>query len=150
MKALQAHGKGSVISMIEFFLPMKKIPTVTHQEKKINFRDKKIYEPRELAEARALFMELLSEHRPPKPFPKGAPVRAEVYWQFPLDGHREGELKVTKPDLDNHQKLLQDCMTKSGFWHDDCQISLLTMGKIYSQHVGVYISAELMLKEGAK
>ena len=36
--------------MIEFFLPMEKIPTTTHQQKKVNVRNGKpiFYEPEEL------------------------------------------------------------------------------------------------------
>ena len=41
----------------EFFLPMKKIPTTTHQQKKVNARFGKpiFYEPAELKNARAKF-----------------------------------------------------------------------------------------------
>lgn len=129
--------------MIEFFVHMKKIPTITHQEKKINFKDKRIYEPRELAEARALFMELLSQHRPAEPIGKGIPIHLTVYWYFPLiNGNRIGQLKTTKPDLDNHLKLLQDCMTKLGFWADDSQIALLSTGKLYGEKPGIWIKIE--------
>ena len=40
--------------MIEFFLPMEKIPTTTHQQKKVNVRNGKpiFYEPEELKNAR--------------------------------------------------------------------------------------------------
>lgn len=129
--------------MIEFFVHMKKIPTITHQEKKINFKDKRIYEPRELAEARALFMELLSQHRPAEPIGKGIPIHLTVYWYFPLiNGKHIGQLKTTKPDLDNHLKLLQDCMTKLGYWADDNQIALLSTGKLYGEKPGIWIRAE--------
>jgi Holliday junction resolvase RusA-like endonuclease len=29
---------------------------------------------------------------------------------------------VTKPDTDNLEKLLKDCMTEVGFWNDDAQV----------------------------
>ena len=33
----------------------------------------------------------------------------------------DGEYRTTKPDTDNLQKLLKDCMTATGFWTDDAQ-----------------------------
>lgn len=51
---------------IEFFMPMKNPPTVTHQEKKIHVTGGKpyTYEPPELKEARAKLTAHLSKHRP--------------------------------------------------------------------------------------
>ena len=52
--------------MIEFFLPMQKIPTTTHQQKKVNVRFGKpiFYEPEDLKNARAKFESLLAQHVP--------------------------------------------------------------------------------------
>lgn len=48
----------------EFFLPMQKIPTTTHQQKKVNVRSGKpiFYEPEDLKNARAKFESLLAQH----------------------------------------------------------------------------------------
>lgn len=36
--------------------------------------------------------------------------------------HKHKEWRVTKPDTDNLQKMLKDCMTLTGFWNDDAQV----------------------------
>lgn len=55
--------------MIEFFIPMKKIPTVTHQQKKWTVKNGKpqSYEPDELKETRAMFMDWLAPYKPDEP-----------------------------------------------------------------------------------
>ena len=139
---------------IEFFLPMQKIPTTTHQQKKVNVQFGKpiFYEPEDLKNARAKFESLLAQHVPPDKF-KGA-VRLTVKWCFPrikksydgerinLDGLNEGQYKTTKPDTDNLQKLLKDCMTKLGYWQDDAQVASEIAEKFWAETVGIYIRIE--------
>jgi len=51
------------------------------------------------------------------------PIRLYVKWCFPIKGkHRDGEWKTSRPDTDNLQKVLKDCMTKLSFWGDDAQV----------------------------
>ena len=110
--------------MIEFFLPMKKIPTTTHQQKKVNVRSGKpiFYEPEDLKNARAKFETLLAHHVPLNKI-EGA-IRLTVKWCFPrIKKSYDGQYKTTKPDTDNLQKLLKDCMTKLGYWQDDAQVA---------------------------
>ena len=59
--------------MIEFFLPMQKIPTTTHQQKKVTVQFGKpiFYEPADLKNARMKFESLLAQHVPPNKI-KGA------------------------------------------------------------------------------
>lgn len=136
-----ANGKAS--NMIEFFLPMEKIPTTTHQQKKVNVRNGKpiFYEPEELKNARAKFESLLSRHVPPDKL-KG-PVRLTVKWCFPMiKGVHTGQYKTTKPDTDNLQKLFKDCMTKLSFWKDDAQVASEIAEKFWSEVVGVYVRVE--------
>ena len=119
--------------MIEFFLPMEKIPTTTHQQK--SKREKwqaDFYEPEELKNARAKFESLLARHVPPDKL-KG-PVRLTVKWCFPMiKGARTGQYKTTKPDTDNLQKLFKDCMTKLGFWKDDAEVASEIAEKFWSE-----------------
>lgn len=98
-------------------------PTVTHQEKQAGVRNGKpyFYEPTELKAARQKLTSHLSKHRPHKPYRCG--VRLMVKWCFPRGRHRDGEYRVTKPDTDNLQKLLKDCMTAAGFWKDDALVA---------------------------
>lgn len=129
--------------MIEFFLPMEKIPTTTHQQKKVNVRNGKpiFYEPKELKNARAKFESLLSRHVPPDKL-KG-PVRLTVKWCFPMiKGVHTSQYKTTKPDTDNLQKLFKDCMTKLGFWKDDAQVASEIAEKFWSEVVGIYVRVE--------
>ncbi len=129
--------------MIEFFLPMEKIPTTTHQQKKVNVRNGKpvFYEPVELQNARAKFESLLSRHVPSDKI-QGA-VRLTVKWCFPMiKGTYDGQYKTTKPDTDNLQKLFKDCMTTVGYWNDDAQVASEISEKFWAKIVGIYVRVE--------
>ena len=129
--------------MIEFFLPMEKIPTTTHQQKKVNVRNGKpiFYEPEGLKNARAKFESLLSRHVPPDKM-KG-PIRLTTKWCFPMiRGVQNGQYKTTKPDTDNLPKLFKDCMTDLGYWKDDAQVASEIIEKFWSEVVGIYVKIE--------
>lgn len=126
-----------------FFIPLKKIPTVTHQQKRIDTRKGKpiIYEPDRLKDARELFEAYLSKHAPDEPITGG--VRLIVKWLFPITGkHVSGEYKLTRPDTDNLQKLFKDCMTKVGFWKDDAIVCSEVVEKFYNSVVGIWVYIE--------
>ncbi|WP_440896259.1 RusA family crossover junction endodeoxyribonuclease [Amphibacillus sp. Q70] len=128
---------------IEFFMPMQKIPTTTHQQKQVTVRNGKpaFYEPEDLKTARSKLMAHLGKHAPDKPL--NGPVRLIVKWCFQAAGlHKNGEYKTTKPDLDNSNKLLQDCMTKLDFWKDDNQVASLIAEKFWADVPGIYIKIE--------
>lgn len=128
--------------IISFFLPMKP-PTVTHQEKKVHVvKGKPVhYEPDRLQAARSKFMAYLGQHAPEKPM-QGA-VRLMVKWCFPITGkHADGQWKITKPDTDNLQKLLKDCMTDLGFWKDDAQVASEIVEKFWAKTPGMFIALE--------
>lgn len=126
--------------MIEFFLPMKKIPTVTHQMKRVTCKNGKPihYDSDELKDAKQMLQSRLAQHAPEDPFV--GPIRLVVKWLF--IGRRDGAYKITRPDLDNAQKLLQDCMTELGYWKDDAQIASLIAEKFFSTRPGIYIKIE--------
>ena len=69
------------------------------------------------------------------------PVELRTLWLFPMGKtHRHGEWRITKPDTDNLQKLLKDCMTKVGFWKDDAQVVREIAEKRWSDEPsGIYI-----------
>lgn len=129
----------------EFFIPLKKIPSVTAQQhraigqgkgKKVLFVDTP-----EIANARQLYMSHLAVHRPKAPA-KG-PITLKVYWCYQATSkHPEGSWKVTRPDTDNLQKLFKDCMTKVGFWKDDAQVVEETIGKGYEKYEGIYVKIQ--------
>lgn len=123
--------------MMEFFLDIIP-PTVTYQQKKVaNINGRLVfYEPPRLAAARKLLTLHLKPHRPREPFT--GPVRLMARWCFPKGRHREG-WKTTRPDTDNSQKLLKDCMTDVGFWKDDALVCVEHVEKVWSGKPGIYI-----------
>ena len=129
--------------MTQFFLPMKKIPTITDQQKKISVRYGKpvIYKPERLKKAQDDFEALLARHVPQEKYTGG--VRLIVKWLFPITGkHRNGEYKTTRPDTDNLIKLFKDCMTRVGFWTDDALVCSEINEKFYSDTVGIFVRIE--------
>ena len=132
---------------IEFFMPMRP-PTATHQEKKWRVvKGKPVsYDPPEVVAARSKLTDHLAGHKPAHPL-EGA-VRLVVKCCFPRGGHRDGEYRTTKPDTDNLQKLLKDCMTAVGFWKDDAQVASEICEKFWAEVPGIYICTE-EIREGA-
>lgn len=129
--------------VIEFFIPMKKIPTTTHQQKKVRVVNGKpqFYEPETLKEARAKYMSLLSAHKPDQKI--SGPIRLTVKWLFPMTKKSaNGQYKTSKPDTDNLNKLLKDCMTEIGFWNDDAQVASEIIEKFWADAVGIYVKVE--------
>ncbi len=126
---------------IEFFMPMIP-PTATHQEKKWRVMKGKpvSYDPPEVAAARSKLTAHLAGHRPAHPL-EGA-VRLLVKWCFPRGRRKDGEYRITKPDTDNLNKLLKDCMTDVGFWQDDAQVASEICEKFWAEMPGIYVCAE--------
>lgn len=127
--------------MTEFFMPMEP-PTVTHQEHKVAIRNGKpvFYDPPELKAAKAKLTAHLAKHTPKKKYKYG--LRLTVKWLFPKGLHTDGEYRTTKPDTDNLQKLLKDCMTRVGFWEDDAQVASEIIEKFWADIPGIYIRIE--------
>ena len=124
-----------------FFMPMIP-PTITHQEKQVRIVDGKpiFYEPQKLKSARALLTHHLTRHRPDTPYTEA--VELVVKWCFPRGQHRDGEYRITKPDTDNLQKLLKDCMTAAGFWKDDAIVAREVVEKFWAEIPGIFIQIE--------
>lgn len=130
--------------VIDFFMPMLP-PTTTHQEQRhvisnTTGRVVTIDSP-EVKAARAKLTAHLAEHAPSAPL-DGA-IRLSTMWCFPITGkHRNGEYKTSKPDTDNLQKLLKDCMTRVGFWEDDCLVASEIVEKFWAEIPGIWIRIE--------
>lgn len=124
---------------MEFFMAMIP-PTITHQEKKVHVVNgrPRFYEPDELKAARQKLTAYLGQHVPEEPYQGG--IQLIVKWCFPTKGrHKDGEYRITKPDTDNLQKLLKDCMTSVGFWSDDAQVASEIVEKFWAEIPGIYI-----------
>lgn len=126
---------------IEFFMAMDP-PTVTHQEHKVMVRNGRpvFYDPPELKAARQKLTDYLAKHRPGQPLT--GPLELTTTWCFPTEDIKQfGQFRITKPDTDNLNKLLKDCMTKVGFWHDDAQVCRETIEKFWTNRkfAGIYV-----------
>lgn len=125
----------------EFFMAMKP-PTCTYQEKQVHVVNGKpvLYDPPEVRAARQKLTAHLAGHRPTEMYRCG--IRLTVKWCFPKGRHRNGEYRTTKPDTDNLQKLLKDCMTAAGFWKDDALVASEIVEKFWADIPGIYIRIE--------
>lgn len=125
----------------EFFMAMEP-PTATHQEHKVAVIKGKpvFYDSPELKAARQKLAAHLAKHRPGQKYECG--VRLTVKWCFPKGGHQNGEYRITKPDTDNLQKLLKDCMTDVGFWKDDALVASEIVEKFWADIPGIYVKVE--------
>ena len=129
-------------SVTEFFMKMDKVPTVTAQERRVRIVKGKpvFYDSPRIKSAKALLVAHLKQHRPPKPYDSG--VRLRVSWLFPKGRHKDGEYRITKPDTDNLQKMLKDCMTMCGYWTDDELVASEICEKFWADVPGIYIRIE--------
>ncbi|MDR0885433.1 MAG: RusA family crossover junction endodeoxyribonuclease [Clostridiales Family XIII bacterium] len=123
----------------EFFMHMIP-PTITAQQHKVRVTKKKVpvfYDPPELATAKSKLEAHLAKHVYEKH--QGA-VELVVKWCFPIAGrHRDGDYRTSKPDLDNLQKALKDCITRLGFWIDDAYVVREISEKFWADVPGIYI-----------
>lgn len=126
---------------IQFFMPMRP-PTCTHQEKRVRVVCGKpvLYDPPAVQAARSKLTAHLARHAPEAPMIGG--VRLMVKWLFPKGKHKDGAYRTTKPDTDNLQKLLKDCMTEVGFWKDDAQVCSEIIEKFWAEIPGIWIRVE--------
>ena len=126
---------------MEFFMPMIP-PTVTAQERAVRVVQghPQFYDPPEVAEARRKLTAHLVRHRPERPYACG--VRLVVKWCFPRGRHRDGTHRITRPDTDNLQKLLKDCMSRCGFWKDDALVCSEICEKFWADVPGIYVRIE--------
>ena len=126
-----------------FFMKMQP-PTITQQEHRIG-KSKGgrpyIYEPAELKDAREKLTAYLSQHRPPRKLQ--GPVKLEVNWFFYNPKVQAlFAWKTKKPDTDNLNKMLKDCMTRLEYWEDDAQVVYECIQKVDTSNkdeAGIYI-----------
>ena len=114
-------------------------PTATAQERQVTVRNGKpvFYDPPKVKDAKDKLISALVKHRPQVPYHEG--VRLTVKWLFPKGRHKNGEYRITRPDTDNLQKLLKDCMTLCGYWMDDALVASEITEKFWADVPGIYI-----------
>lgn len=122
-------------------------PTITAQEARIAVVKNKVtgkhipkrYKQPELADVEEKYLAYLSQHKPDQPV--DGPVELCVEWYFGTKTRKlDNRWKTTKPDTDNLNKLLKDCMTKAGFWHDDAQVAIELISKKWSMNPCIVIT----------
>jgi len=131
--------------MSEFFLPMKP-PTSTAQMKQVAIVKGKpvFYDPEKVSTAKAKLTAHLAKHVPTERY-EGA-VRLIVKWCFPMTKtSKDGQYKHTRPDTDNLQKMLKDCMTDCGYWKDDALVASEIVEKFWANVPGIYIKIEELI-----
>jgi crossover junction endodeoxyribonuclease RusA len=123
-------------------------PTVTAQMNKVAIVNNKpvFYKSEKLRQARKTLIAHLKPFKPKTPLV--GPIELKVIWQFPRGKrHKHYEWRVTKPDTDNLQKMLKDCMTEVGFWNDDAQVVVEHVEKLWSDEpTGIAIEIEVLDK----
>lgn len=125
-------GEVTKMKNLRFFMEMDP-PTATHQMHKVRVVNghPMFYEPSNVKDARKKLMASLKANVPAEMFL--GPVELKVRWCFPKGkSHKAGTWRITKPDTDNLEKLLKDCMTKMRFWNDDAQVAREIAEKCWS------------------
>jgi Holliday junction resolvase RusA-like endonuclease len=128
---------------LSFFMVMTP-PTATAQEKQVKIINGRplFYEPKAVKKAKRIIKDGLMEHIPADPIT--GPVKLTTLWCFPKGkSHKDKEWRVTRPDTDNLQKMLKDCMTQMHFWEDDAQVVHEEVGKVWADYpTGILIRIE--------
>lgn len=107
-------------SIIEFH-ELFDIPSATPQQRKLH--GKASYPSRSLSLAKASWQALLERHAPPEPLDGPLKIRVRLYYHVKTK-EMKVDYKITRPDGVNILKLIEDVMTKCGYWHDDAQLSV--------------------------
>lgn len=138
--------------MIEFFVPIRNLPTVTHQQKQVSVKNGKpvFYEPDSLKEARALLSAHLGKYIPEEAY--DGPLECVVKWCFHTEAknRNDGDYRDTKPDTHNLNKLLFDVMSDLGYWIDDARVVREIIEKFWVKESppGIYIRIKELPKNG--
>ena len=131
-----AHESGVGVVMIRFTLPI--IPTA--QQRARHTRTGRAYKSTDQEANERTFEAMLMPYVPEKPLSGPVKVLFTAYMPIPASTtkrareamQREETPHTKKPDLDNLEKQLLDCMTRMRFWEDDRQVYMVAKKKIYS------------------
>jgi len=128
--------------MIEFFDACI-IPTATAQQRRQTRTGG--YLPPAARNAKAFWQAFFEKHAPSEPM--SGPLSLIITFTFRCrKGGKPDGYKTTRPDLDNLLKLVQDAMTKCGYWQDDSQIVILSASKNFGGKPGVYVNIQRVLE----
>ena len=121
-KMNESINKRRVLRSADITLPIKPM-TVTAQQARWTVKNGKAvkYEPDTLKRARDQYTCALVDSRPDEA-PFRGPISLQVVWSFQDKKLETPRFRTKRPDTDNLQKLLKDCMTAAGYWEDDAQV----------------------------
>ena len=123
-------------SRIEFEHPCI-IPNSTAQQRRMTAKGG--FLPPRTMQAKAFWQALMEKHAPAAPWTGPLSLIVIFYYQK----KSKTLYKTTKPDLDNLMKMVQDAMQQTGYFVNDSQISILSVGKYYStDFAGIRLSLE--------
>lgn len=106
--------------------------TATAQERKAYCSAGRVifYDPPNVKAMKQTLRAYLKPFVPEEPY--CCPVRLAVQWRFSYSrGHHDGDYRLTRPDVDNLLKSMQDIMTELGYWKDDSLVVELFAQKIW-------------------
>lgn len=127
---------------MEFFMAMIP-PSTTFQAKTMAVHGGKpvIFDGDALRRAKEKLKAHLGLHVPEAPME--GPLMLMVQWCYKADReHPHGMWKVTKPDTDNLDKALKDCMEQLGYFKNDAQVCVEHIEKRYCDIPGIHIQLE--------
>jgi len=136
---------------MQFFMPLERIPTVTHQQgsRSAIVKGKIVhYKSTEYEEAIGILLGALSQHRPDKPIEP--PVELTTLWYFGTKNkNRNMMLKITKPDEDNLVKGFRDCLERLKFVKCDQHIAVSHTWRFWTTGVpGIYVDIKKVNEYG--
>lgn len=85
----------------------------------------------------------IKQYKPAEPL--NGPLELQLHFKFPWNKTtpkkylNKEEWKITRPDLDNMEKMILDSLTSEGFIVDDSLICLKTTSKKHSNNHGINI-----------
>ncbi len=97
------------------------------------------------AKAQKSLMALFSEHAPETPL--SGPVWCDITWTYPWRASESKKRMLAarqpcdkRPDIDNIQKMMLDCLTRCAFWKDDGQVFAIRVRKYWGQRPGIVVN----------
>src|SRR3990167_8308234 len=72
----------------------------------------------------------------PAPFEKGVPLRVELVCYLKKPKRNKNEYPVGRPDADNLLKAVCDAANKGILWHDDSQVVVALVKKLWANKEG--------------
>lgn len=106
--------------------------------KPIFFKDKAVQNLEKMYE------EIMSQHAPETPFEGSLTLAVDfifAYRKSEPKRNRDRSIPMTvRPDCSNLIKLVEDCLGRAGFYHDDSQITNLRVTKCWGKHPGINVA----------